>query len=197
MVRFVGLAFMVVFPAVATAQAEFGIKAGMNVSDVVMTNYIDPDVESALSLKLGLHAGVYVSGPVSERVGVSGELLYSDKGVKGAFRNIHLHYITIPLLAQYRFTGHVVGEFGPEPGYLFAARSNHGSVTNTYNNKFDISLDAGLRFGTGSWLIALRYCAGLFSVRELEPSTVPAKDRVKYQNRVLQLSIGYKLWEVE
>lgn len=196
MMRFLCLVFIICIPAVAHAQTEFGIKAGMNLSDVVMTNYIDPDVESALDLKLGLHAGGYVSGAVSERVGISGELLYSDKGVKGV-SNIHLHYVTIPILAQYRLTDHLSGELGPEPGYLFSARSNHGSVSNTYNNKFDLSLDAGLRLDAGNFRIALRYCAGVFSVRDLEPTNVPAKDRVKYQNRVLQLSIGYKLWAVE
>lgn len=195
MVKVLGLLSLFI-PTLASGQTEFGIKGGLNLSDVVMTNYIDPDVESALALKLGLHAGVYVSGMVSERIGVSGELLYSDKGVKG-LSNIHLHYITIPILAQYQLTDRLIGELGPEPGYLFSARSNHGSVSNTYNNKFDVSLDAGVRFNAQKWLIALRYCAGVFSVRDLEPSTVPAKDRVKYQNRVVQLSLGYRLWMVE
>lgn len=195
MVRVLGLLSFFI-PALAAGQTELGIKGGMNLSDIVMTNYIDPDVESALALKIGFHAGVYVSGVLSERIGMSGELLYSDKGVKG-LSNIHLHYITIPLLVQYRLTDHLVGELGPEPGYLFAARSNRGSVSNTYNNKFDVSLDAGLRFNAGKWLVTLRYCAGVFSVRNLEPSSIPAKDRVKYQNRVLQLSMGYKLWAVE
>lgn len=183
-------------PKLAAAQPEFGIKGGMNVADVVMTNYIDPDVESALALKLGVHAGVYVSGMVNDRIGMTGELLYSDKGVRG-INNIHLHYITIPLLAQYQLTTHLVGELGPEPGYLFAARSGHASVSGTYNNKFDVSLDAGLRFNAQKWLIGLRYCAGVFSVRELEPSTVSSKDRLKYQNRVVQLSLGYRFWVLE
>ena len=195
MIKTIYLLFVLV-PFAAASQTEFGVKAGLNISDVVMTNYIDPDFESDLRLKLGLHAGVYVSGAINDRIGVAGELLYSDKGVKG-ISNIHLHYITIPLLLQLNLTDHIAAEGGAEPGYLFSARSEHDNVSNTYNNKFDLALDAGLRFNAPEWFFAVRYCAGLFSVSEIGSGAAPGSDRVKYQNRVLQFSVGRKLWAVE
>lgn len=181
----------------AFAQTGYGIKGGLNVSDVVMTNYVNPDMESGLDLKLGIHAGAYVTGMVNEKLGLSAEILYSDKGVKGS-SDIHLHYICVPLMVYYRFADHFSGELGPEPAYLFATGSKYGSVSGTYNNKFDLSLDAGLRFDAGKVLFGMRYGAGLFSVRNPEALTAgTGKDRIKYQNRVLQLWLGFRLWKVE
>ena len=188
--------WMVAVPAGVCAQAEWGIKAGLNVADVVMTNYVNPDVESDLTLKLGLHAGVFVASEVNDQVSMTAELLYSNKGVKG-ISNIHLHYIVLPLLIQYRLTERIAAEVGPEPGYMLAARSKYGSVANTYNNKFDLSLNAGFKFDFRKFLVGLRYGAGVFSVRApLENSVYPG-EKVKYQNRVLQLSVGYRMWVEE
>jgi len=185
-----------VSPAVVFAQAEFGLKAGLNVSDIVMTNYINPDVESDLTLKLGPHAGVFINGMIHERVGMAAELLYSNKGVKGV-SNIHLHYITLPLLFQYKLTDRISAEVGPEPGYMFSAHSEFGNVSNTYNNKFDLALDGGFRLDTPRLVFGLRYCAGIFSVKEpIENASSPG-EKIKYQNRVLQISLGYKFWTLE
>ena len=188
--------WMLMIPAGVNGQAEFGIKAGLNFADIVMTNYVNPDVESDLTMKLGLHAGFFVNNQMSDDVRMAAELLYSNKGVKG-ISNINLHYITVPLLIQYRLTDHIAAEIGPEPGYMLAADSKYGNVANTYNNKFDLALNAGFRLDFQKLLLGLRYSAGVFSVRApLENSAYPG-EKVKYQNRVLQLSVGYKMWMVE
>lgn len=176
-------------PCVAFSQTQIGIKAGLNVSDIVVTNYVDPDFESDLVLKVGLHAGFYLSGTMNERMGMVAELLYSDKGTG----DIHLHYITLPLLIDYKLSDRVSAEIGPEPGYLFSARSKYGNVINTYNNKFDLALDGGFRFNASRTFLSLRYCAGLFSVRNTEAYAAPRNEKIKYQNRVLQFSLGYRL----
>ena len=187
------LFFLCVFPDISIAQTEFGIKAGLNVSDIVMTNYVNPDVESDLQLKTGLHAGFFLKGMVNERVGMAGEILYSDKGVN----DVHLHYVTLPLLVQYEVSDKIFAEIGPEPGYLFSATSEFGNASNTYNNKVDLALDAGIFLDLPKLVMGLRYCVGLFSVRDIENTGVPQNERVKHQNRVLQFSLGYKLWAVE
>jgi len=193
----VAFTLMILMPAATFAQTEFGVKGGLNVSDIVMTNYIDPDAESDLGLKLGLHAGVFVKGPANESIGLCAELLYSDKGVN-ANGNIHLHYITLPLIIQYKLGDHFFAGIGPEPGYLFSVVSKYGNAGSTYNNKFDLALDAGFRYDTPKIFFDLRYCVGLFSVREpLERYGGSGVEKIKYQNRALQVSIGYKLWAIE
>jgi len=184
-------------PVVSSAQTNFGLKTGLNLSDIVMTNYVNPDVESDLRIRPGLHAGFFVSGMVSENIGLAAELLYSDQGVKGA-TNIHLHYVTLPLMIRYPVTDRVTAELGPAPSYLFAAMSRHGDVSGTYNNKLDVSLDGGFELAFSKLLIGIRYCVGMLSVRE-PGQTIGSSgiEKIKYQNRVLQFSIGYKLYTLE
>src|SRR5688572_8750029 len=98
--------FTILMTVSASGQAVLGIKGGLNVADIVMTNYINPDVESDLAMKIGPHAGIFVNGTVSERLGMAAELLYSNKGVHGGTR-INLHYITVPLLVRYGLTDKV------------------------------------------------------------------------------------------
>lgn len=184
-------------PTLALAQTEFGIKAGLNISDIVMTNYINPDVEADLTLKAGLHAGFFVTGTVNERIGMSGELLYSNKGVK-AISNIHLHYITVPMLVEYRLSRTIHAQIGPELGYMVSATSKYGNASNTYDNKVDLGLDAGFRFDSPRITFGVRYCVGMFSVREpIAFTSTSGSDKIKYQNRVLQFFAGYKLWTLE
>lgn len=191
------LIISVLLPAFGRAQSDLGIKVGLNISDIVMTNYINPDVESDLKLKPGLHAGVFIRAMANERIGVGSELLYSNKGVMGN-ENINLHYITLPLILQYKLSNNIVAEVGPEPGYLFSARSKHGNVSSTYNNKFDLALNGGFRLDTPKLIFGIRYCAGMFSVRDPIDSAGPGGgETVKYQNRVLQLSMGYKILVAE
>lgn len=180
-------------PVVAQAQTEYGIKAGLNISDIVMTNYINPDVESDLGLKFGPHVGVFMTGTVNERVGLAGELLYSSKGVN-ANGNINLHYIAMPLLVEYGLSERIFGQIGPEFAYMFSATSEFGNAANTYSNKFDLGLDAGFRFAARRFDFGIRYCVGMFSVREpIEFNTTSGNEKIKYQNRVLQVSVGFKL----
>lgn len=180
-------------PVIAQAQTEFGIKGGLNISDIVMTNYINPDVESDLMLKLGPHIGFFMAGRMNERVGLAGELLYSNKGVDANGR-INLHYISIPLLVEYLLTDKIFAQVGPELAYMFSATSEFGNAASTYNNRFDLGLDGGFRLATRRLDFGVRYCVGMLSVREpIEFNTTSGSEKIKYQNRVLQLFVGFKL----
>lgn len=182
--------------AFSFGQTQFGLKAGLNISDIVITNFIDQDVESEFTIKTGFHGGFFLSSMINEQVGMAAELVYSNKGFK-ANPNINLHYITVPLLAQYKLRDNIFAEIGPELGYLFSARSENGNESNIYNNKFDLALDGGFRFDAPRLTFTLRYSAGLFSVREpFDIVGQSGNEKIRYQNRVLQLALGYKLWSI-
>jgi hypothetical protein len=181
------------------AQITYGIKGGLNLSDVVLNDYINPDAESDFTMKLGPHAGLYFTTPASEKFSFAAELLYSDKGVK-AVNPVHLHYINVPLLAQYRLTDELKVEVGPELGYMVAARSKYGNVSGIWSNKLDFGFDAGLLLNLNeNFGVTLRYYAGFSSViepyQQRDSNNNPTSDKIKYQNRVLQLSLNYKLGE--
>jgi hypothetical protein len=177
------------------AQVQYGIKSGLNISDVVITNYINRDAESDFDLKLGLHAGLFGSVALNDKWSLGAELLYSDKGVK-ARSVVHLRYINSVFLVQYQVNKVLLVEGGGEIGYLFAARSKYGDVSSTWNNKMDVGMDAGIVYLMTPRLHAgLRYYAGFSSVIDVThiPSSTTPGETIKYQNRVLQVSLYYAI----
>lgn len=176
----------------AGAQVSAGVKGGLNISDVVINNLIDPDAESGYDLKAGFHAGIFAVADVGTRTSLAAELQYSNKGVR-AVTNISLHYVVLPVLVRYAVADKLVAEAGPELGYLVAARSKYGNVGNIWNNKIDLGLDMGLQYCIFSNMtVGLRFNAGISSVIEDTPPSTQG-EKIRYQNRVLQLSLGYKL----
>jgi hypothetical protein len=187
------LALLILIPTASRGQFRIGCKAGINFADIVMTNYINPDVESDLSLKAGLHAGIFAASNLDERWSLAGELLYSNKGVK-ALDVVNLHYVNSVFLLQYQLKPKIIIEGGGELGYLIAARSEGQDVRNTWNNNLDIGLDVGVQYLFNDALAAgLRYSAGFSSVIDVQDSGSQPGESLKYQNRVLQISLYYIL----
>jgi hypothetical protein len=190
------LLFLFYAPLVLFAQPDItvGLRGGLNLADVVINNVTDPDGESDFNIKTGFHAGMFAYADGDQRVGLGAELLYSVKGVN-AITNINLHYITLPVLLRYAFVEKLIGEIGPEVGYLVAARSRYGNMNNVYDNKLDVGLDLGLQYHlTPGLILGMRFNAGVSSVIK-NPSGPAQAEKVRYQNRVLQVSIAYRLYK--
>jgi hypothetical protein len=191
------LFFVCVLSWPAAAQLSLGIRGGLNLSDVVINNTTDnPDAESDFRMKAGIHAGIFSSVDVGRRTRLSAELLYSNKGVRAINNRINLHYISLPILFEYVITAKWLAEVGPELSYLVVVRSEYGNVSSLWNNKIDIGMDVGIRYSITSTLSAgLRFNAGFLSVIE-NGGTNASGEKIRFQNRVLQLSIAYALFEV-
>lgn len=172
----------------ANGQIELGFKGGLNLSDVVINNFANPDLEPAYQIKPGFHAGAYFSVDGDKNIGLAGELLYSKKGVK-AINNINLHYVVVPLLIRYQVSDVFFLEAGPELGYLVNANSKYGNLNSTWDNKLDLGLDAGLQYRPGKIHCALRFSAGFSSVIRNTGAGANG-ERVRYLNRVMQLCLG-------
>lgn len=69
----------------------FGIKGGVNISNIYDSNEEDLDAES----KLGLAAGIFLGIPLGQVIGIQPEVLYSQRGFKATGDN---------LLGEYEFT---------------------------------------------------------------------------------------------
>lgn len=179
----------------ANAQLSCGLKSGLNVSDIVINNFIDPDGESDFNFKTGFHGGIFAIAEVGTRTGLSAELLYSNKGVN-ATNKIHLHYISLPVLVRYALVKKLYAEAGPEVGYLIQANSRYGNMSSTYDNKIDLGIDVGLQYNLLPQVImGIRFNAGISSVIKNPSATITQGEKVRYQNRVLQLSVGYTLYK--
>jgi hypothetical protein len=189
--RLLTLVVLVALCYSASAQIEFGVKGGLNLSDVVINNFSNPDLEPAYQIKAGFHTGVYFSVEGDNAFGLAAELLYSNKGVK-AINNINLHYVNVPLLLRYHFHDGFFVEAGPEIGYLVNANSKYGNLNNTWDNKLDLGLDAGIQYRPGKVQFGLRLNAGFTSVIRNTGSGANG-ERVRYLNRVAQFFIAVPL----
>jgi hypothetical protein len=195
------LAGLVVIHIESAAQLDYGIKAGGHISDIVITNYINPDAESDYNLKLGFHAGAFARLQVFPRFHLGSDFQYTNRGVD-AIGEINLHYISLSLLPLYSLSEKFMIELGPEFGYLFSAKSAYGNVSNIWNNKLDVGMDAGLYYKFYKKFTAgLRYYIGFSSVIDptamRDSNNIPTGETIKYQNRSLELSAYYTIGSVD
>lgn len=157
------------------AQTRFGLKAGLNAATVATPDsYPDRDNKN---WRMGLHAGTFIHVPLSRRLFVQPELLYSLKGygVKATpYQSegmVSLHYVTLPLLAGYAVSDHLSLMAGPELGYLLSASSKYDGgwgEGNAHSFKdFDFGVDLGASYKINELLsINLRYNHGLKELAE-------------------------------
>ena len=188
-----------------SAQYHYGIKGGLNYTNNVVNQQ---STINDSKYKAGIHFGIFASADVTQKVNLQTELLYSSKGYKYtetvdvAGGNLNLNYLTLPILVGYRISETFLVNIGPEMGYLVSAYSKFDSekidVSRTWDNKFDIGIAAGLEFNISEKvLLGVRYTHGFSSViRNAYYSDIDGNitgERAKFQNRSLQLTLGYLL----
>jgi opacity protein-like surface antigen len=136
---------------------EFGANIGFNSANIAYAN------SNASSDYLGgFNAGVSLEYYFSNRWGIKGKLIYDQKGWGNGFLtyydgtqtteidgvNIHLNYITVPIMANWHFgrTRNWYLNFGPYVGFLMNAKesSSNTDVKDGFN-----STDFGLAAGIG------------------------------------------------
>ena len=194
------------------AQVEVGLKGGANyVNNVVVTDLFD----NGSDYRVGYHAGVFASIPLSERFSLSPELLFSDKGFKiledvtdpnSDYSNLKLSYLNVPVLLGYNVFDKLTIQAGPELGDLLSASTKFDGesidVGNIWNNEFDFGLAFGLTYAiTEKVSVGGRYTHGFSSVAgDIQFTntlgvTIEGED-FEFQNRTFQLSIAYSLFSI-
>ena len=116
------------------------------------------------------------------------ELLYSIKGCRftqvWGDGYVRLQYLSLPVLLDLQVTKKLALEVGPEFSYLLH-RPNF-----LYNNRFDLGLDAGLRYAINAVMaVGLRYNYGLSGVAKLDFG----RGLSPVRNQALQVSLSYRL----
>lgn len=150
----------------ASAQVNFGLKAGMNISTLR-----GDGVEKANSL-IGANVGAFVNIPVSTTFSFQPEVLYSMEGAKEDVfdTKIMLNYVNIPLMLKYTDASGFFGELGPQIGFLTSAKSkingNTADIKDLFKStNFSLGIGAGFNF-TPSVGVGLRYNLGLSNISE-------------------------------
>lgn len=185
-----GLGFILLIPATTSAQIKFGVRAGLNVSNIAFENL--PDRRE----RFGFHAGVFADVPVApEFLSLQPELSYSIKGAAyeylGDRQDLKMDYIDFLLPLAFKL-GPVDLQVGPFASYLISKPEyttfNDNVLVIDAFNKIDAGLTAGLSFNFNKILLGIRYNQGFANV---------SKDNVKLllgegKNSVGQVSLGYR-----
>lgn len=186
------------------SQFTFGLRGGPQITDLYFNQ------GNVSNWRPAYHIGIFGKYAFSEKIALLVDVLYTDKGGKsknGA--TLHLDYISVPIMAQYNIVDKFSVLIGGGIGVQVASYSMQGrkfSEKDLLGNPLDTEVVGGLCYNINPRLnIMLRYMHGLANVLTKDANTsvgTPGQGVVsynlldlgyKYQNRVLQLSIGYTL----
>lgn len=167
---------------------EFGIKAGMNVTNL----------SNAFDSRTAFYAGLTYEYPIGDNWAFAPEFIFSSQGTKlkasGDYTKLVSSYANIPILAKFYLFDKLSFEFGPQLGFLMSAKEktkvDGDKSTYTYDNDdtntFDLAITVGASFHvTSSLYVNMRYNLGLTNML----------DEDFYgdnKNRIFQLGFGYK-----
>jgi len=169
---------LVFFTIATSAQSlipiKYGIKAGLNFSNLNITSAIDGVQPTDNSLQIGISAGFIVHIPLSDKWFINPEVLYSQKGASFNYAFTHdyelnqrdeykttnqltLSYVELNPTISYKATDKIALNFGPSVAFLIGEKYDYTqnparNITNTNNVLTDglvesASLDVGLNLG--------------------------------------------------
>ena len=170
--------------AVFAQQTHFGLKAGLNLSSVKISDGEDYDSKG------GLHVGGLAHIHLSDHFAVQPELVFSMQGGKDGDTKLNLNYVNIPVLAQYMFDGGFRLQTGPQLGFMASAKSKTGDVEVDVKDQlatidFSWSFGAGYLFPGANGLGAdVRYNVGI--------SNISDNSSYEARNNVFQVGLFYQ-----
>jgi hypothetical protein len=175
----------------AEAQVQFGIKGGINLANLNLSN---TGLASYYKSITEFNAGLLVSIPLNKIFYVQPEIIYSEQGsvvpeTSNVKFEVNTQYINVPVLFKYLHKSGLFAETGPQVGFLTAADV-------TYATKYSIKsssepVDFSWAFGAGYKLpcmnlgVDARYNLGLTT---MDKST--SSGTVK--NSVFQIDLFYQ-----
>jgi hypothetical protein len=182
---------------------QFGLKAGLNYSNVYSTN----GQEFRPTGKFGLVGGAFVAIPIGKYIGLQPEILYSQKGFKAT--GIVLDsaydltrttgYIDIPILFSLKPSGYLTLLAGPQYSFLIKQKDAFANATSSIEQEqefenanlrkntlcfiggFDINLDHMVLGARVGWDVLKNNGDGT--------STTP-----RYKNVWYQATLGYRFY---
>lgn len=167
--------------------AQFGIKAGVNVASLHSNTIYNMDPRTSI------YAGGLVHIHLNKYFAVQPELLYSCQGTSqmtdGGKITWRLNYVNLPVLLQYMFDNGFRLQTGPQLGLLASAREKLNGVISNVQNYYttaDLSWSFGAGYLTPSGLgIDARYNVGISNI-----NNTGGHDEL--QNRVFQVGLFYQ-----
>lgn len=184
----------------AQDKIKFGVKAGLNLSDIIKG---DGNNNFDTKVKTGFNAGVTLEIPLIAGLAFTPEVLYSQKGYKltsslGEFRQT-TSFIDVPILASFRLGSSFNIVAGPQVSFLLSTKNKFdngfGTVEQTNvekdSDRFKKSLVGGLigfRYDINEKFdIHGRYALDFQKNNENGTSSTP-----EFRNQVFSVGVGIK-----
>lgn len=170
----------------AQPHTEFGLKGGLNISGVHVQNNSGPDA------KPSFHLGGLAHIHINRYFALQPEIVYSGQGFKQTIANTdykyNLHYVNVPVLAQFMVGDGFRLETGPQLGVLAAARQKAGGTSIDIRDNYkpvDFAWVVGAGYLTPSGFgIDARYNLGISNINDVSGTAV--------NNRVFQAGVFYQ-----
>ena len=205
------LLLIIISPAIVNAQ--LGIKAGLNFTDVTNVSSVNNQSSS------GFNAGIFYTTPYTRVIGSKTELVFSRQGYNyetGAVTGkVNLDYIMLPTYMCINITKFFQIQLGMQFGYLMNANVDSankntagipGPVSSalSYYNRFSYSIGGGVEVHPfKGMLIGARLNVGLTNLYKMpdvtsltnmttmntQPSFIPD---VNIKSNLLQIYVGWK-----
>jgi Outer membrane protein beta-barrel domain len=174
----------------ASAQIQFGLKAGANISNFTGGDFEDVDKEALVAP----HGGAYLRWRIGPSLAIQPEALFSVQGakLKSAIEEFDakISYVNIPIMVQFHFGGEDGGLFiegGPQVGFKVNEDVPNQS-TEDFAKSSDLAAALGLGFESKLGLgIGARYTIGISKVGDFESSNIDPD----FKNGVIQLSLFF------
>lgn len=160
--------------SVISQEIDLGLKAGANFASITDA--------SGLSNRTGFLIGVFAGVKFSDKLGIQGDLLYSQQGAKLDPKDIDLNYINVPIVLKYYLVQGFNLQAGPQFGFI--VDDNIGDVLGNVikAESFDLAGVLGLGYDFPFGIrIEGRHNFGLTDVF----------NSVKGKNSVTSIAIGY------
>ncbi len=191
---------LLIFPLVLLSTGLFaqkfqiGIKGGVNVSNFTGSNFQNFDTKPLV----GFHAGGILAFLLGNNFAIQPEVLFSSQGARlsdgTTSKDYKVSYLTVPVLAKYRFNGGFYLEAGPQFGFKLNENIPYDQSINSFAKNLDVSIDGGIGFhGNAGFGIGARYCLGISKVGNFNSTVQPGYDP-NFKNGVAQLFIFYTLF---
>lgn len=170
-----------------TAQVQFGIKAGLNLTNINLSS-VSPNSSISFNSRTDFNAGILVVIPLFSSYYLQPELYYSGQGANSQVAVTSLvvsnDYMNLPVLFKYHHSSGFFAETGPQVSFLISASekaNNQPSVSTQSNTQ---SVDFSWSFGIGYEIqkinlgIDARYNLGLTNIEKGQYSNGTAKNSV-------------------
>lgn len=160
--------------SVISQEIDLGLKAGANFASITDA--------SGLSNRTGFLIGVFAGVKFSDKLGIQGDLLYSQQGANLDPKDINLNYINVPIVLKYYLVQGFNLQAGPQFGFI--VDDNIKDVLGNVNEaeSFDLAGVLGLGYDFPFGIrIEGRHNFGLTDVF----------NSIKGKNSVTSIAIGY------